>query len=133
MNKEEIISKLVKFLEDKAKFAFVYGSILTKYFNRESDIDVAVYLGTKPDFKTLRNLSNAINQHFNYKYEFDLVLLDSADPIIAMQILANGKLILNNDFDSFVRYKARMISQYLDLKMDRKIIEDKISEGSIYA
>ncbi len=133
MNKKEIISKLTKYLESKVKFAFVYGSILTKYFNNDSDIDVAIYLGTKTDFKKQFNLNEAINEHFDYKYKFDLVLLDSADPIIAMQILANGNLIVNNDFESFIKYKARMISEYLDFKMDRKIIEDKIAEGSIYA
>ena len=50
-----------------------------------------------------------------------------------MQVLANGELIVNNNHNLFVRYKARKISEYIDFKMDRKAIEENILIGGIYA
>lgn len=130
---EKIIQEIKRYLQGKVKFAFVYGSILSKYFREDSDLDVAVYLGKPAKLDTMIDLKYDLEKHFDYKHEFDVVILDSADPIIAMQVLANGHLIINNDPSAFVLYKARMISQYLDFKMDRKIIEDRIGEGSVYA
>lgn len=129
---QEIISQLQKFLKGKTKFALIYGSILTRYFTEKSDIDLAVYLGKPAGIKAKFKWEEKLEKQFDYKYKFDLVILDSADPIIAMQVLANGRLIVDDDFEAFIKYKSRMISQYLDFKMDRKIIEDRIAEGSVY-
>lgn len=131
--KEKIISELKNYLQGKVKFALIYGSILTDYFNKDSDIDLGVYCGEKVDFRKSFQFKTELDKHFEYRHDFDVVLLDSADPIIAMQILANGQLIVEEDHIAFIKYKARMISEYLDFKMDRKIIEDRIGEGSIYA
>ncbi len=130
---EKVMSELKKALVGKVKFTFVYGSTLTKYFNKESDIDLAVYFGKTIDYEKMYNFKEKISEHFDYKYEFDIIPLDTADPIIAMQVLANGKLIHNNDYEAYIKYKSRMISEYIDFKMDRKIIEEKIAEGSIHA
>ena len=45
------MSELKKALVGKMKFTFVYGSILTKYFNKESDIDLAAYFGKTIDYE----------------------------------------------------------------------------------
>lgn len=133
MQKNEIISELKTYLAGKVKFALIYGSILTDYLTAESDIDIGLYLGKKVDLRERIRVKEDLEKHFDHKYDFDVVILDSADPIIAMQILANGQLIVEEDRRAFIKYKARMISEYLDFKMDRKIIEDHIGEGSIYA
>ncbi|NIR52241.1 nucleotidyltransferase domain-containing protein [candidate division KSB1 bacterium] len=133
MKPQKIISELKQSLQTEVKFALVYGSILTKYFKKDSDIDLGVYLGKKPDLDTYIDLKQRIEQHFDYQFEIDPVIFDNADPIIAMQILANGELIIKHDLEPFIKYKARMISQYLDFKMDRKRIEERIAEGSVYA
>ncbi|MCG8603417.1 nucleotidyltransferase domain-containing protein [bacterium] len=127
----DIETKLKKFLELKVSFAFLYGSVLTDYFRADSDIDVAIYLGGSLTQPEVHDLQDQLSELFMNKYDFDLVVLDTADPILAMQVLANGKLI-NNEAATFVRYKAHMISQYLDFKMSRKIIEDRMAEGSVY-
>ena len=132
MEQKEIISKLKARLHGKVKFALIYGSILTEYFTQESDIDLGIYLGKRPDLNESFRIKEDLEKHFDHQYEFDVMILDSADPIIAMQILANGQLIIEDDRLAFIKYKARMISEYLDFKMDRKIIEDRIGEGSVY-
>jgi predicted nucleotidyltransferase len=133
VEKEKVISELKNFLRNKAKFALIYGSILTDYFTEDSDIDLGLYLGEKVDRQDRVRIQHDLEKHFDHKYDFDVVLLDCADPIIAMQILANGRLIVEKDRVAFIKYKARMISEYLDFKMDRKIIEDRVGEGSSYA
>jgi len=120
-------------LSNKAKFVYLFGSALTPYFNENSDLDVGVYLHRKLDFRQKLQLKFDLEDRLNLPYEIDLVLLDSADPIIAMQILANGKLIYCSDLLTHLNYKIRMLSIYLDFKKDRKIIEDAIGKGSVYA
>lgn len=56
----------------------------------------------------------------------DLIVLNRSDIIITMQALANGKLILNNNPGKFLEYKAQKISEYIDFKRTRKIIEDNL-------
>lgn len=58
--------------------------------------------------------------------DVDLVILNDADPIFTMQILANGNLIYCRDKHQFNLFKARKISEYLDFKMSRKNIEDNL-------
>jgi len=132
MNVSKIESELKKYLSKKVKFAFLFGSALTKYFRPESDLDLAIYLGRKIQTQEFLHFKENLEEHFSHKYNFDLVLLDTADPIIAMQVLETGKLIIKDDIDEFINYKTRMISQYIDFKRDRKIIEDSLAEGSIY-
>lgn len=131
-NPNQIIQSLSDYLKDRVTFALVYGSILKSSFNQNSDVDIAVYpkkfggtLSDVLDFQT--ELSDRIQQ------DADVVLLDRADLIITMQILANGRLIVNNDPGAFIRFKALKISQYIDFKMSRKIIEDRMLKGRIYA
>ncbi|MCG3154932.1 MAG: hypothetical protein DKINENOH_01528 [bacterium] len=130
---DDISSRLQTVLAGRVKFALLYGSILTPYFNADSDLDLGVFFGRPVSSGDKLGLQHLLEEALAQQYEFDLVVLDTADPIIAMQILANGRLIVEEDRLAFIRYKARMISQYLDFKMDRKRLEDRILEGSIYA
>ncbi len=130
---DALINTLQAALAGHVKFALVYGSVLTKYFNRESDLDVAVFLGRKLSWQEHAAWPAQISAGLDHAHEVDLVVLDTADPIIAMQILANGKLIYVADRAAYLAYKVKMISQYLDFKYDRKIIEDRMAAGSIYA
>jgi len=65
--------------------------------------------------------------------DVDLVFLNDCDPIIAMQVLANVALILNNDPACHLRFFMRTISEYLDFKCSRRIIEDHLLDKRQYA
>ena len=130
--RKKILTDLRQYLEPRVKFAFVFGSILTDYFKEESDVDVAVFLGQPLDSQARLEMQEELSELLGPEHEADLVLLDRADPIIAMQVLTKGELIVNNDEMALVLYKVRMWSEYIDFKMDRKIIEDRILEGSIH-
>ncbi len=131
-SKSQIIAKLKELLADKVEFALIFGSILKEHFNEESDIDVAVYLKQPPvNWRERLELQVELSTHFSQ--ELDLVILNSSDIIITMQVLANGELLINNDPHKFIRFKAQKLSEYPDFKMSRKIIEDNMLRGGINA
>lgn len=130
--KQSIIQRLISILEDKAEFAMIFGSILGENFNEQSDIDTAAYLNA--EFNTHEKkfeLRKEINRLF--KRDVDLIFLNDADLIITMQALVNGKLIINKNPSFYVLLKARKLSEYLDFKLSRKIIENNMLNGRIYA
>lgn len=129
---QELQTRLRAYLTGRVKFALLFGSVLTDYFRSDSDVDLAVYLGRPLPPQERLDFKHELEKALGFEYEFDVVFLDTADPIIAMQALANGEVIVQEDFDAFIKYKARMISQYIDFKRDRKIIEDRLGEGSVY-
>ena len=130
--KQNIIQSLISVLNDKAEFALIFGSILDENFNEGSDIDTAAYLNA--EFNTNEKkfeLRKEINRLF--QRDVDLIFLNDADLIITMQALANGKLIINTNPSFYVLLKARKLSEYLDFKLSRKIIENNMLSGRIYA
>jgi predicted nucleotidyltransferase len=132
VDKEDLLSPLVPVLREKAEFALLFGSAAAGRLTEESDIDIGVYLREpKIIYDEYADLIFKLNEATCR--EIDLVIMNTCDIIIAMQILANGKLIINNNPGAFVLYKARKIGEYIDFKMDRKIIEDSLLKGRIYA
>lgn len=127
--KNYIISKLKEILKDKVEFALLFGSINKENYNSNSDIDVAVFL--KPEFYNTEQIIK-LRKELAYSFirDVDLVILNDADTIITMQAIANGSLIIDNG--KYTLFKARKISEYLDFKMSRKIIEDNMLNGRLY-
>ncbi|MCK5145756.1 nucleotidyltransferase domain-containing protein [bacterium] len=130
-NQSHILSIVTPILEARTVFALAFGSILGNSFNAESDIDLAVYLSQPPSWDD----KMAFRRSFwdVSPYECDIVFLNDADLIISMQALANGRLLVNNDPVVFISYKAGIITQYIDFKISRKIIEEHMLNGRIYA
>ena len=132
MNKEKIKSKLIQILETEVVFAYVFGSVTSGKLHPQSDVDIGVYLREPPgslDDKLafIRKVSAAFNR------EVDVIFLNDADIIISMQILTNGELLINNDNESLVLFKALKLGEYADFKFSRQIIEQNMLSGRIYA
>jgi len=131
ISKRNILNTIIPVLERETVFALAFGSITGEAFSESSDIDLAVFLKDAAltyEKKTafLRKLPQ-VQGHEN-----DVVFLNDGDLIIAMQALANGEILVNNDPGKFIRYKADTISRYIDFKMSRKIIEDNLLKGRVY-
>ena len=119
-------------LADKAEFALLFGSIVTNRIMSESDIDIGVYFkGQGINFEERLALLGDLESAA--KREIDLVEMNTCDIIIAMQILANGEVIINNNPGLFVLFKSQKISEYIDFKRGRKIIEDSMLTRRMYA
>jgi len=108
-----------------AQFAYVFGSILGGGFGGESDVDVAADFGAPmPPGRRLgliAALAAAVGR------DVDLVDLRAADPIIRMQVLKHGRLVVCNDPISCHAFAMTTLSEYFDLKLDRAPVEAMIA------
>jgi predicted nucleotidyltransferase len=133
-NKTTLLAPIIPFLSEKVEFALLFGSVKNDRIMAESDIDIGVYFKKeKIDYDYNEYLEFKSSLFSVSEREIDLVVLNTCDIIIAMQIIANGELIINNNPGLFIRYKSEKISEYIDFKIDRKGIEDNLLRGRIYA
>ena len=96
-----------------------------------SDIDIGILFEYQPDVYEINKLGSELNAIF--KREIDIAVLNSASPILKMQVLKNGALVLAKDKKIYNQFYVDAINQYDDLKQTRKICEDNILKGRIYA
>jgi len=127
----DIIDGIKEFLKEKVEFALLFGSTVTGRVSAESDIDIGVFFNKTPGFDEYIELKRTLSEASNR--DVDLVTLNTCDTIISMQILATGIIFINNNPGFFVRYKAGIIGEYIDFKIDRKIVEDNLLQGRLYA
>ena len=131
-DKEKIKRKLIKILETEVFFAYLFGSVTSGRLHPQSDIDIAVYLKEPPGslndkLAFIQKVSIVFNR------DVDVIFLNDADIIITMQILTNGELLINNDNERLVLFKASKLGEYADFKLSRQIIEQNMLSGRIYA
>ena len=62
----------------------------------------------------------------------DTLCLNTAGPIVAMQVLRKGRKIVERDSRRSVEFFVRTIGLYNDIKMVRRPIEQSILNGRIY-
>jgi len=117
VDKEKIIEKLKDHYEHDYAAAFVYlfGSYAKEKYNRDSDIDIAVYLC---------DLASA--ESFEYKIEetlrlqdllnksVDIVILNHASPILANQVFRHGVLIKGFENRLLSKFRVENFYKYLD-------------------
>lgn len=91
-----------------------------------SDIDCAILFQRDaiPDAMKLIEIRELLSDKFNR--EVDLVCLNIVSPIIAMQVYKSGKTLLKNDPAQYAQYIMDLFTDYFDLKMMRKPLEDNI-------
>ncbi|MEQ8214237.1 MAG: nucleotidyltransferase domain-containing protein, partial [Smithellaceae bacterium] len=66
------------------------------------------------------------------KREIDIAVLNSASPVLKMQVLKKGIPVFTKDKKYYNQFFVDTINQYDDLKQTRKICEDNILKGRIY-
>jgi predicted nucleotidyltransferase len=103
------------------RFAFVFGSFFTRSFNDGSDIDIAVDFGRALSLDDRLSLSERLDAATGR--HVDVVDLRRADPIIAMQVLKRGRLLVAYDRLALAVFQMKTISEYLDWKIDRAPVE----------
>jgi predicted nucleotidyltransferase len=101
--------------------AFLFGSSETRSFAEESDIDVAVLLPSPLDLPARLALKASLETALGR--DVDLVDLREADAILAFQVLKFGRPIVMRDRKAYEAFVARTLSEYADLKLDRRPVE----------
>ncbi len=128
-----IIKQLKTFFKDinDASLVFLFGSFTTKQTTPNSDIDIGILFKKIPDIYEINDMKEDLAALL--KRDVDLVVLNDASPILRMQVLKNGILIIQRDRNDFSMFYGDTVKQYDDLKIIRKKCEDNILKGRIYA
>jgi len=132
MIKNHILQKIQECLSrfPDIRLAFLFGSFAGGYASATSDIDVAILFEKKPDYYLLETIKDTLSKHI--QREIDLLVLNDASPVIKMQVLKKGHLLIKSA-PYYENFFTRTIEDYEDLKMVRKEIENQILRGKIYA
>ena len=123
------ISRLVSG-NDNILLVFLFGSLVHGITHEESDIDLGIFFQQIPETTELLEMMGSFSGDLNR--EVEIVILNTADPIIRMQILKYG-LIIKKDPRIYNDFFVRALNEYDDLKYYRKAIEKNILNGRIYA
>ncbi len=105
----------------EAQCAFLFGSAETPAFSRESDVDVAVLFSSPLGLAVRSALKASLETALGR--DVDLVDLRGADPILAFQVLRHGRPIIVRDRKAYAEFVMRTLSEYADLKLDRRPAE----------
>ena len=85
------IAKFCK--ENKIKYMAVFGSVLTKDFNKNSDIDVMIELEKPISYFEFMDLELKIKKLFSSDHELDVVTVSSVSPLIQKEIQKNKEVL----------------------------------------
>ena len=133
-SESDILERLKKNLQAEGNIlvAYIFGSFLEQRLTSESDVDIAVLFREEsvPDGFGMLDLAARLSRGAGR--EVDLLCLNNAGPIIAMQVLRKGKIIVERDAQKRVEFQVRLISRYDDVKRVRLPIEKAILNGRIY-
>lgn len=112
-----------------ALFGCIFGSILEERFGEDSDLDVAVWMRDGVTDDRVRELERQLSDEI--ERDIDLINLRTCDPIIAMQVIQNGRLAFARERDDYHQFVARKISEYIDFKHSRQPAEDQLVDHRI--
>jgi len=131
--KEELIDKVIEYIDkSNIQFIVIFGSILKDSFNNESDIDIGIMFKSDTDFFEARK-QISLNLYELINNDLDIVALNTADIIITMQIIANGKLMYCENNENYTSFKVRKLSEYADFKQSRQWLENNFLNHKVYA
>lgn len=118
----EAISNRMK--EKKGLKTFlVYGSYADDSFRADSDIDLAYFTDYDKPISKLELLETLLE--IESLPELDLVCLNDISPVLAMQIIKNHKILIQNSERDFEKWKLAVFAQAHDLKLaNSKIYEN---------
>jgi predicted nucleotidyltransferase len=128
MARPEELERAIEWLE--ARFGVVtlwlFGSEARGRATAESDLDLAALFLRPPT--PLERLEAAADLGALLGRPVDLIDLDRTSPILAMQVLRYGKLLIDRDTTRRAGFFSRTLSLYEDLKIVRRGAERALQE-----
>lgn len=110
----------------------LFGSQVTGQLRDDSDVDIAVLFEPNqvPSPLDIVGLREKISDQISK--DVDLVCLNTCSPIIGMQILQHGEVVILKNKTLYNKYLIRLFTDYHDLKRMRKPAENAILERKYY-
>ncbi|MCP4901850.1 MAG: nucleotidyltransferase domain-containing protein [bacterium] len=127
-NAESLIEAIAAATPD-CLLVYLFGSAGTLYERPNSDLDIAVLCNERLNMKERSALGLKIEQTTGRTV--DLIDLATADPIIRRQVIANGTLVHAHERATRSLFEMKTLSEYLDLKIDRRASEQRLVETSV--
>jgi len=106
---------------------WIFGSAVSDRLREDSDVDFALHYkpGAELDWSAFGELAGDLERILGRKP--DLGRLNSRNLIYAMQVFRTGQLLYAVDESAAIAFASRLQSLYLDLKQDRKVVEEAYS------
>ena len=95
-----------------------------------SDIDIAIMFKKVPDFFELTDIQEQLSSYV--RKEVDIVVLNTASPVLRMQVLKYG-ILIKKETRIYIDFYVTTLNEYDDLKYFRREIEENMLRGRIYA
>lgn len=104
----------------------VFGSSVAGTTTPASDVDIALLLDRPgvDDASDVGAVASDIEETVGR--DVDLVVLDRASPVIVMEVLRGGRLVRCAKPDALERFTVRTLTDYADLKITRRPIEERL-------
>ncbi|HEX9944163.1 MAG TPA: nucleotidyltransferase domain-containing protein [Thermoanaerobaculia bacterium] len=122
------LQRAVDFLEERFGLdtLWLFGSEAQRNTRPDSDVDLAALflrrLTALEVFEARAELGEILHR------EVDLVDLDQASPILGMQVLRHGRLLVDRDPRRRYAFFSRTVSMYEDVKIVRREAERRLFE-----
>jgi predicted nucleotidyltransferase len=128
---EELIVQHLHTALPSLRAVYLFGSVVTEHFTKDSDIDVAVLTSEPMDallrWKLIQQLAIALNR------DVDLVDLSIASTVMQFQVVSTGERVFTADPVGIEWWELKVYQLYLTLNDDRKPILEAIQQtGRIY-
>lgn len=111
---------------------YVFGSQAKNKTSRHSDVDLAILFNPTniPDFATKIELKESLSSLL--KTDVDLVVMNTANPVLKHQIYKHGQIVLNKNARYTTGFWVKSLVEYCDLKISRSLIEKNILNRKVY-
>lgn len=131
---EDNLEKAVSYLKNELSpiAIYLFGSHAEGTQDIRSDYDFAVLCPTEIDLTVLKQVLIKVELEKLLSNDVDLVILNQASPILAMQAVTKGKLLLETDSQTHHNWVASLYSTYAELKEMRKPMEKNILKRKYY-
>lgn len=100
---------------------WLFGSEASGRATPDSDVDVAGLFATRPSTLDLLDAQQALSALLGR--EVDLVDLDRASPILAMQVYRHGRVLVDTEPKRRIRAISAAASRYEDVRITRREAE----------
>lgn len=110
------------------RLVYLFGSTAAGTARPASDVDVAILFDELPAPATLDVLAERLEAAVGRRV--DVVVLNSASPLLAREVVAGGRLVLCRDDDERVRFVTRTTARYQDTAHLRRVQHAYLRERS---
>ena len=108
MNKDSLDKLVNKY---KITLIVLFGSYAEGKVQEDSDIDIGIYLEDKISVKEETNLIEDMVHAFK-RDNIDLVILNTASPVLRFEVVRNGKLLFERTPGDFLQFKLLSMKRY---------------------